>query len=214
MTLYYPLCVNLENRKCLVVGAGSVALRKINDLILAKADITVISRAAHPGVLELAESGAIKLITRPYQKEDLHHFDPYLIIAATNNDKLHAQIYHEAEKRHILCNTVDDINYCNFIVPSIIMHGDLAISVSTNGQTPFLSRAIRIYLEELLGPEWSEIVEFGKILRRRNKEGLATREERMIFTDFWASPLGIQIKSGDKDAAHNFVRSYIKEHGA
>lgn len=211
MPNYYPLCVTLENRMCLVIGAGSIALRKINDLLAAKAEVVVISRAAHPGVLDLAESGAIKLITRPYQKEDIQHYNPYLIIAATNNEKLHAQIYAEAEKRHILCNTVDDINFCNFIVPSIIMYGDLTISVSTNGNTPFLSRAIRIYLEHILGPEWGEIVEFGKILRKRNKEGVATREERMIFSDFWASPLGLEIKSGDKDSALEFVRNYIKE---
>lgn len=213
MTTYYPLCINLENRKCLVVGAGSIALRKIHDLLAAKADITVVSRAAHPGVLELAESGAIKLITRPYQKEDLHQ-DVYLVVAATNDEKLHHKIYKEAEKRHMLCNTVDDINYCNFIVPSIIMRGDLTIGISTNGKTPFLARAISLYLEDLMGPEWSEIVEFGKILRKRNKEGQVSREERMIFTDFWASPVGLQLKSGDKEIAMQYIRNYISEHGA
>lgn len=213
MTNYYPLCVKLKDRKCLVVGAGSIALRKINDLLAAKADIRVISRAAHPGVLELAESGAIKLVTRPFQKEDLHK-DLHLVIAATNNEKLHEQIYHECEKRHILCNAVDDINFCNFIVPSIITHGDLTIGISTNGQTPFLSRAIRLYLEDVIGPEWGEIVEFGKILRKRTKDGLASREERIIFTDFWGSPVGIQLKSGDKDDALAYMRKYIQEHGA
>lgn len=213
MATYYPLCVNLENRKCLVVGAGSIALRKIHDLLEAKADITVVSRAAHPGVLELAESGAVKLITRSFQKADLGH-DVYLVVAATNDEKLHHEIYREAEKRHMLCNTVDDINYCNFIVPSIIMRGDLTIGISTNGHTPFLSRAIRLYLEDLLGPEWAEIVEFGKILRKRNKDGQASREERMIFTDFWASPVGLQLKSGDKEAALTYIRNYIKEYGA
>lgn len=138
MTTYYPLCVNLENRKCLVVGAGSIALRKIHDLLLAKADITVISRAAHPGVLELAESGAIKLITRAYQKEDLRD-DIFLVIAATNNHELHEKLYQVCEKRHVLFNAVDDLEYCNFIVPSTIMRGDLAIGISTNGHTPFLS---------------------------------------------------------------------------
>lgn len=213
MTTYYPLCVNLENRKCLVVGAGSIALRKIHDLLLAKADITVISRAAHPGVLELAESGAIKLITRAYQKEDLRD-DIFLVIAATNNHELHEKLYQVCEKRHVLFNAVDDLEYCNFIVPSTIMRGDLAIGISTNGHTPFLSRAIRLYLEDLMGPEWGEIMEFGKILRQRNKDGQASREERMIFTDFWGSPVGLQLKSGDKDIALEHMRNYIKEYGA
>lgn len=211
MTNYYPLCVQLENRKCLVVGAGSIALRKINDLLAAKADVTVISRAAHPGVLDLAENGEIKLITRPYQKEDLGKGGFYLVIAATNNEKLHAMIYDECEKHHILCNAVDDINYCNFIVPSIIMRGDLSIGIATNGKTPFLSRAIRIYLEELIGPQWGELVEFGKLVRARNQAGMATREEQMIFTDFWASPLGLQIKDGDREAAFKYIRNYIAE---
>lgn len=213
MTTYYPLCVNLENRKCLVVGAGSIALRKIHNLIEAKADITVISRAAHPGVLELAESGSIKLITRPFQKEDLKN-GWHVIIAATNNEKLHALIYTEAEKRHILCNTVDDINFCNFIVPSIVTRGDLTISISTNGHTPFLSRAFKAYIEEHFGPEWGHLVSFGKILRQRTKDGLASREERMIFTDFWASPLGLQFKSGDRESALAYINNYVMEYGA
>lgn len=213
MTTYYPLCVNLENRKCLVVGAGSIALRKINNLIEAKADVTVISRAAHPGVLELAENGSIKLITRPFHKEDLKD-GWHLVIAATNNEKLHAMIYAEAEKRHILCNTVDDINFCNFIVPSIVSRGDLSISISTNGHTPFLSRAIKAYIEEHFGAEWGQLVTFGRILRQRNKDGLASRDERMIFIDFWASPLGLQFRSGDREAALAYIANYIVEYGA
>lgn len=213
MTKYYPLCVQLAGRKCLVVGAGSVALRKIQDLLLAGADITVVTRAAHPSVLELAESGDIKLINKPYQKEDLQKGDYFLVIAATNNDELHAQIYQEAEKRRILCNAVDDINYCSFIIPAVIERGDLSIGISTNGKTPFLSRAIRLYLEDEIGPQWGELVEYGKILRRRNKEGLASPEERAIFSDFWASRLGVEIKSGDRDKALQYIRDYIKEFG-
>lgn len=213
MTNYFPLCVNLENRKCLVVGAGSIALRKIHDLMAAGADITVISRAAHPGVLELAENGAIKLITRSYQKEDLRQ-DLHLVIAATNDEKLHQRIFEEAEKRHMLCNSVDDLSYCNFIMPSIVRRGDLTVGISTNGYTPFLSRALRIYLEDVIKPEWEEVVEFGKILRKRNKEGLATPEERLIFTDFWASPLGAQLHDGGEEAALTYIRDYIKKYGA
>lgn len=213
MTYFYPLYIRLEGRKCLVVGAGSVALRKIHDLLDGKAEITVISRAAHHGVLELAEQGAIKLILRPYQKEDLEKGGYYIVIGATNDEKLHLSIYKTAEKRHILCNIVDDLDYCNFIVPSIVRRGELSIGISTDGQTPFLSRAIMVYLEGVIGPEWGELVEFGKILRSRNKHGQASKEERAIFTDFWASPLGMEIQSGNREDAMKFIRKYIKEKG-
>lgn len=212
MTTFYPLCVDLEDRKCLVVGAGSVALRKIRNLVDAKADVIVVSRAAHPVVLDLAEEGQITLITRPYMKEDLD--DKYLVVAATNNHELHAKIFKAATKKGMLCNAVDDLANCNFIVPSILKRGDLTISVSTNAATPFLARAIREYLGTILTTEWDELIEFGKILRKRNQQGKATAEEQLMFTDLWHSPLGIMICEGRTEEAMAFMQDYIGREGA
>lgn len=212
MATFYPLCVNLEDRKCLVVGAGSVALRKIKNLLDAKADITVVGRAAHPAVQDLAEEGAIKLVSRAYINEDLD--DKYLVIAATNNNELHAKIYKAAAKKGILCNSVDDLANCSFIMPSILKRGDLSIGVSTNGTTPFLARAIRDYLGKVLTSEWDELIEFGKILRKRNQQGKANAEEQLMFTDLWHSPLGIMIYDGKNDEALAYMRDYIAREGA
>src|SRR5579862_8129517 len=161
MTLF-PMFMKLEGRSCLVVGAGTVGEPKIKSLIEAGASVRVVALQATAAVGEWTESGAISWEAREFKITDLDGV--FLIIAATNNRDLNAEIFHAARQRNILCNVVDDPEYCDFYYPAVVRRGDLQLAISTNGHSPALAQRIRRELEIQFGPEYGEWLEqLGKI---------------------------------------------------
>jgi precorrin-2 dehydrogenase/sirohydrochlorin ferrochelatase len=156
MTLF-PMFMKLEGRSCLVVGAGSVGEPKIKSLIEAGASVRVVALRATAAVAEWAESDAISWEAREFKSADLDGI--FLIIAATNNRDLNAAIFHEARRRNILCNVVDDPEFCDFYYPAVVRRGDLQLAISTNGHSPALAQRIRRELEIQFGPEYGEWLE-------------------------------------------------------
>jgi precorrin-2 dehydrogenase/sirohydrochlorin ferrochelatase len=157
MPNYYPIYLNLENKRCLVVGGGEVAERKVLTLLEYAARVVVISPQLTPKLRELADEQQISWLERPYQEGDAQ--EAFLLVGATDDLKLHRQLKTEAEKYNLLVNIVDVPEYCNFIVPSIVKRGDLCISISTGGKSPALAKKIRRQLEQQFGPEYAEFLE-------------------------------------------------------
>jgi precorrin-2 dehydrogenase / sirohydrochlorin ferrochelatase len=161
MTLF-PMFMKLEGRSCLVVGAGSIGEPKISSLIVAGASVRVVALTATAAVAEWARAGSITWEARPFDVADLDH--TFLVIAATNSRDVNATIFHEARQRSILCNVVDDPEYCDFYYPAVVRRGDLQLAVSTNGQSPALAQRIRRELEDQFGPEYGTwLEELGRI---------------------------------------------------
>jgi precorrin-2 dehydrogenase / sirohydrochlorin ferrochelatase len=156
MTLF-PMFMKLEGRSCLVVGAGTIGEPKISSLIEAGASVRVVALHATAAVTAWAETGAITWEARAFNSTDLD--GTFLVIAATNSRDLNAAIFHEAGQRNILCNVVDDPEYCDFYYPAVVRRGDFQIAISTNGQSPALAQRIRRELEIQFGPEYSEWLE-------------------------------------------------------
>ena len=186
MTLF-PMFMKLEGRSCLVVGAGTIGEPKVSSLIEAGASVRVVALHATAAVAEWAEAGAITWEARAFKSTDLD--GAFLVIAATNSRDLNAAIFHEARQRNILCNVVDDPEYCDFYYPALVRRGDFQIAISTNGQSPALAQRIRRELEIQFGPEYGEwLRELGQIRqqlfateidpeqRRRLLHELASRE--------------------------------------
>jgi len=148
---YYPVCLDVKNRKCLVIGGGDVGTRKVLTLIKCNAEVTVISPRASEKLRELAGNKQITLIERQYKTEDVS--DAFLVIGATNNEKLNRQIFQDAKRLNKLCNIVDQPQLCNFILPSVVNRGDLIITVSTSGKSPAYAKKVRQTLESLFGEE-------------------------------------------------------------
>ena len=153
---YYPVSLDIKNRKCLVVGGGGVGTRKVVTLLDCGAKVTVVSPDVRGKLLELADSGLIILEKRPYLEADLDGM--FLVIGTTDDEKLNRQISIDAEKLNMLCNIADRPKVCNFILPSIVNRGDLTISISTSGKSPALAKKLRIELEEQFGNEYAEIL--------------------------------------------------------
>lgn len=137
----FPMFVKLQGRRCLVIGAGNVALEKISSLLLAEAKIHVVAPAACETVEQLAADGRISLTRRHFDESDLD--DRFLVIAATNLPDVNRAVFLAALRRGILCNSVDDPPHCDFYFASVVRRGDLQIAISTAGESPALAQRLR-----------------------------------------------------------------------
>lgn len=148
----FPINLNLEGRSCLVVGAGSIGLRKTEQLLAAGAIVTVVA-------LEVVSDFAGLPVTVHQRAFELTDLDGQrLVITATGNRELDQLIYDTCEERGVWINSADDPDRCAFTLPAVVRRGDLMVTVSTGGNSPALSSWMRQKLEALVGPEFEEVV--------------------------------------------------------
>jgi uroporphyrin-III C-methyltransferase/precorrin-2 dehydrogenase/sirohydrochlorin ferrochelatase len=149
-----PIFLKLDGRRCLLVGAGTVALDKIGSLLKTGLKLRVVAPEARPEVSELAAEGRLEWIQRPFELSDLD--GNYLVIAATDVPDVNAAVYRGAVERGILCNSVDDIPNCDFFFGSVVNRGELQIAISTAGESPAVAQRLRreidAQLPDDLGP--------------------------------------------------------------
>jgi len=162
---YYPVHLNITNRNCLVVGGGGVGTRKVKTLLDCGARVTVVSLEVSPQLRDLAASGDIIMAERSYQSDDLCGM--FLVIGATDDEKLNKQISSDADRLNTLCNIADRPKVCNFILPSIVQRDDLVITVSTSGQSPALAKKLRKALENQFGEEYGKLLRLMGAIRKK-----------------------------------------------
>ena len=153
----YPIVLDLEARPCLVVGGGSVAGRKIEGLLEAKARVTVVSPALAPSVLAPAREGRLRWWPREYVDGDLAGFA--LVLVATDDRSVNRQVAAEARERSVWVNCADDPERCDFILPSVLRRGPLTVTVSTGGASPTVARLVREELEGVLPADYAALTE-------------------------------------------------------
>ncbi len=152
---YYPAFLDLRGKQCIVVGGGKVAERKVAALLRSGAIVTVISPFVTGVLADYSESKRIKHVRRKYRKGDLE--DAFIVIAATSDGRVNREVSVDAP---CLLNVVDAPELSNFIVPSVIKRGPLALAVSTAGSSPALAKSIRKELELLYSEEFGLFVDF------------------------------------------------------
>jgi uroporphyrin-III C-methyltransferase / precorrin-2 dehydrogenase / sirohydrochlorin ferrochelatase len=143
MTMY-PVMLQVAGRRCLVVGGGRVALRKVEGLVGAGADVTVIAPAIDPRIAALG----VALKNRPYRAGDVESFR--LVITATDDPAVNGAVYDDAEATGVWVNSADDIEHCSFTLPAIHRDGAVTIAVSTEGQSPAFASWLRDRVRESL----------------------------------------------------------------
>ena len=152
----YPIClIDLEQQRCVVIGGGKVAARKIAGLVDAGARVQVISPEIDPEIVEIAAAGQALINQRAYSPGDLQ--GAFLAIAATDDPAINHAVWEEARSSGTLINVVDDPQHSNFIVPALVRRGELTIAITTGGGSPALARRLREQFEELIGPEYGEL---------------------------------------------------------
>ncbi len=207
---YYPAILDIAGRRAVVVGAGKIGEGKIAGLLNAGARVKVVSLTSTDAVRRWAQEGRIDLEQRAYESADLE--DTFLVIAATENNDTNVRVFEDAEARQMLCNVVDVTHLCNFILPSIVRHGDLAIAVSTGGASPALARRIRISLAQCYGDEYAVALQLLGSLREELKAMYPSPDERkvlferMVYSDFMD-----MVRSGDVERIEAWVQTCIDE---
>ncbi|OGO59477.1 MAG: hypothetical protein A2025_01660 [Chloroflexi bacterium RBG_19FT_COMBO_47_15] len=179
---YYPILLNIQSRKCLVVGGGQVALRKVKTLLEHNANVEVVSPIFCPELNQLATDRAIRAIQRDYKSEDLQH--AFIAIAATDNVKTNELVASEARRQGVLVNVVDDPKNSDFIVPSYLKRGDVIVAVSTSGRSPALARKIRSELEKNFKAEYEHLAVIADEVRSKLKQQGIT-----VSSDAWQEVL-------------------------
>lgn len=142
---YLPVFYRVDGIQALVVGAGPVAVRKIESLLRRGAIVTVVARGISPEVRRIARDRALRLIEGPFR---ISHLDGKAIVfCATDDPALNRSVSREAARRGIPVNVADSPDACTFISPAIVEEEDFTLAVSTGGKNPGSARAIREFLE-------------------------------------------------------------------
>ena len=174
--MYFPAMVRLEGKKVLVVGGGRIAADKIEKLLDFTCDITVIAPRLSDRTKKLIENSSLRHIQRPYRSGDIEGY--FFVVVAVDDVALQKEIYEEAQSRKIFVNSVDSVEYCDFIFPSYIKRGDLVVAFSTSGASPSLAKYLRRAIERLLPADIGDFTAYLKELRARLPKG-KSRMERL-----------------------------------
>lgn len=174
---FFPMFVNLEGKKVVVVGGGTIASRKVEKLLPFGADIKVIAPTITPYIQALAEEGRVELFKRKVKLTDLK--DAFMVIVAVDDLKLQEKIYQYCIRRGIHCNAVDSPDFCTFLFPALIVRGDLVVGISTSGKAPALSAGVREFIESRIPETIEELLSELEKLRQSLPEG-KERQEKLI----------------------------------
>jgi precorrin-2 dehydrogenase/sirohydrochlorin ferrochelatase len=207
---YYPVNLDIKNRKCLVVGGGDVGTRKVMTLLDCGARVVVVSPTVTEKIEELSNNGLIKLERRGFKPSDLDKM--FLVIGATDNPELNRQIHTGAERLGMLCNIADRPEVCNFILPAIVNRGDLIIAISTSGKSPAFAKKIRKGLEKKFGTEYADFLTLmGGIRTKLLSEDHEPEAHKHVFENLIKRNLITLIKHRDIAAINSLLFEILGE---
>ncbi len=200
---YYPAFIDLRERPCIVIGGGKIAERKVAALLRSGAKVTVISPSVTGMVAKYAGRKRITYIKRKYRKGDLEN--AFLVIAATSDERVNREVSLDAP---CLLNVVDAPELANFIVPSVIKKGPLALAVSTSGASPALAKSIRKELELLYNNKFGAFVDFLGKQRKNALRDIADERTRKRVIKEIAAPETIETfrKEGVRKAKSKVLK--------
>lgn len=165
---YFPLFLEMNRRRCAVIGGGAVAERKVDGLLAAGAEVTVISPALTERLRDLINGDAIRHRAREYRNGDLEGFG--LVFLATDDPAVNDAVWRDARAQGIWVNSADDSDHCDFILPAVIRRGALTVAVSTGGASPAMTRAIREELDDYFTEDYAQLVQVAAEVRKEARE--------------------------------------------
>ena len=174
---FFPMFMDMQDLKVLVVGGGAIATEKLEKLVDFTKEITVIASDVSMEANRLIKDHCLTLYQRAYREGDIRGFD--IVIVATDTVDLHKEIYEESRGSRILVNSVDNMDYCDFIFPSYVKKDDLTIAFSTGGASPAFAKYIRRHFEKIIPDSVGAFLQKMKTLRSTMPKG----KERMQYFD-------------------------------
>ena len=174
--MFYPVFLDLKDRRIIVIGGGEVAERKIGSLLDTGAWILVISPKVTPGIASLSEQKRIEVINRAYIAGDCA--GAALIFSATGDPEISRAVYAEAAALGIFVNTADQPSQCSFIMPAVVRRGDIGVAISTSGTSPALAARLRRKISGIIGPEYGRLAELLSRARPEIRRKILTETDR------------------------------------
>jgi len=201
---FYPVHLDISNMKCVVVGGGDVAERKVENLLECDGDVVVVAMDITARLESLKREGRIRHIPEEYRTD--HIEGAFLVIGATDRDDVNGKVYLDAEERNMLVNIVDEPERCRFIVPSQVRQGDLLISLTTGGKSPALARRLRKELEGRYCREYQVLLDImGRLRGRILARGESSDMNKKIFESVLDTDILERIREEDWDGVRNII---------
>lgn len=207
--MFYPIYLNLQNKRVVVIGGGAVAERKVESLVGAGALITVIGPDVTPRLQSLHDSGRIQVVQRAYTPGDCA--DAVLVFSATDDPAVGAAVFEEAQRAGALVNTADRPALCDFIMPAVVRRGDVAIAISTGGASPGLASRLRRKIANAIGPEYAEFAALLSQARAEIRTRVPDEQRRKALHDrILDSDIMERLARGDADGARRRLQEIIE----
>ena len=207
---YYPICLDVRDKPCLVVGGGGVGTRKVRTLVECGGRVTVVAPEASREVARRAAAGEIAWKQRTYEPGDVAGM--FLVIGATSDMTINEGLSRDAAAENILCNIADVPRICNFILPAVIQQGDLQVTVSTTGKSPAFAKHLKRELEEQFGPEYAVFLDLmGRIRARLLAEAHEPEAHKHLFETLIKQGLLDMIRSQDRAAMNRLLAETLGE---
>ena len=205
---HFPIFLELHEKRCLVVGGGTVAARRVQQLNKAQARVCVVAPNVCSQIADLATAGAITVWPRAFADEDVAHC--HLVFAATNDNALNAHIANLARARHIPVNVADTPALCSFIMPAVVDRAPVQIAISSGGAAPILARQLRAQIETLVPSAYGRLATLMAEFRQRVKARYASTVKRRRFWEQVAQgPIAELVFAGQNGAAHAQVEQLL-----
>ena len=208
---YLPINLSVKDRKVLIIGAGNVALRKIETLLDYDADITVIALQPVERIDYYGSKDIIRLEKRAYQSPEVTGYG--LVISASDNELVNRQVYDDCIKENVLVNVVDNPKLCTFTFPATLRRESLSLAISTDGKAPFLSAYLRQILDSIFPKHWEKIAQlaadYRKMVQQRWKDDL--KQRTAALDRFLAADWKEMIKQKDDDLLQREMERLLEE---
>lgn len=205
---YYPVFLDIKDRKIIIVGGGLVAERKVKNLLTYGCLIYICANDMTRYLHDLVKQNKIKRIEHHEIPE--HMKDAFMAIAATDDHDVNREISLMAKENKVLINAVDQPDDCSFIVPSVVRRGELHIAISTGGKSPALAKRIRRSLESAYGEEYGIVLEIMGALRKKILASDKTQvEKKVIFEQLAEVNLPEYIRKNDRERLTESLKSIL-----
>ena len=208
---YLPLFIETTGKKCLIVGGGKVASRKLIPILKAKMKVTLISPTIIEEIeLNFQKNKNLKIIKRKFEPEDIE--DQFLIIAATNEKTTNQKIAKLSKDNNILVNMAEDSLSGNTLIPSVVDRDPIKIAVSSGAASPILTRLVKTRLETVIPYSFSKLADIMMEYRDAVKKNFLKISDRRKFWEvFLDGPISEMVLSGHIDKAKKALDESLKE---
>jgi siroheme synthase-like protein len=198
----YPVNLLIAGRRCVVVGAGRIAARKIESLLDAGGDVHVISPEVVDEIADWAKEGRLQLSQREFTPSDLD--DAWLATTATSTAAVNRAVAQAGEARRVWVNAADDPVHCTFTLMSVVRQGDIVVTVGTGGRSPALATFLKSHVANEMGPEWADLLELLSEARETLRAG-GTSSEDVDWRQALDSGMIDLVRAGQIDEAKELL---------